>query len=181
MGRTSRRRYDKAELTFAPISHFAPGALADILRRSYAGLVAEDPAHWGQEDQSWEDFDRQAFAHPHTIGSCVFVSRLEKEQVGLASFDPRPRPRHELIGQNCILPEFRSRGFGKEQIFEVLRRFRRWGIGTALVATSAHPFFLPARRMYESLGFREIRRFPGGPDPRYGIIELVRTLDPARG
>jgi ribosomal protein S18 acetylase RimI-like enzyme len=62
------------------------------------------------------------------------------------------------------------------QILEILRRFREDQTRAAHVTTSAHPFFAPAIRMYERLGFKEIRRFPGDPDPRYGIIELEKDL-----
>jgi len=167
-------------LTFTPISLYHPGALADIIRRSYADLVAGDAARWGQEVRNWDDFDRQAFAHPETVGKCVFVSCLAGEPVGLASYDPRPGPDYGVIGQNCVLPEFRGRGFGRAQILEVLRLFKEKGIMAARVTTSEHPFFVPARRMYEALGFKVVGRSPGGPDPRYGIIELQMTLDPVR-
>jgi GNAT superfamily N-acetyltransferase len=163
-------------LTFAPISHFQPGALSDLIRRSYARLVQECSEHWKDEAKEWDDFDRQAFAHPGTIGTCVLISCLDDQPVGLASYDPRNEPEYGRVGQNCILPEFRGRGFGKQQILEVLRRLKGRRIRNARVTTSEHPFFLPARKMYEALGFKETRRFPGGPDPRYGIIELERPI-----
>jgi GNAT superfamily N-acetyltransferase len=164
------------DLSFAPISLFSPGDLASIIGRSYAALLEESPENWDAERGKWGEFDRQVFAWPDTIGACVFVSRLDRQPVGLASFDPRPAPVYGLVGQNCVLPEYRGRGFGKKQILEILARFRDRGIGAARVTTSGHPFFLPAREMYRSLGFREIRRFPGGPDPRYQLIELGREL-----
>jgi GNAT superfamily N-acetyltransferase len=174
MDRISGKRKADPVLTFDPISLFSPGALADIIRRSYAELVETWPDYWAGETEKWDDFDRQAFAHPETIGKCVFVSRLDHEPVGLASYDPRQAPRYGVVGQNVILPEFRGRGFGKLQVLEVLRRLREKGIVTARVTTSEHPFFLPALKMYSALGFREVRRFAGGPDPDYNIIELER-------
>jgi ribosomal protein S18 acetylase RimI-like enzyme len=171
-----RKRDGQAELTFVPISQFSPGALADLLHKSYAGLVEKWPGRWDREAGSWNDFDRQAFAHPDTIGKCVFVSRLKDNPVGLASYDPRGGPRYGLIGQNCILPEYRGRGFGKQQILEILSRLKARRIEGARVTTSEHPFFLPARKMYRSLGFEEVRRFAGGPDPDYGLIELEMKL-----
>jgi len=30
--------------------------------------------------------------------------------------------------------------------------------------------------MYQSLGFQQTRRFIGGPDPRYGVMELELEL-----
>ena len=180
MNRTSRRRDTKAALTFVPISLFSPGTLADLIRRSYAELVEQWPEYWKEEGAKWDDFDRQAFAHPETIGKCVFVSLLDGQPIGLASYDPRQAPRYGMVGQNCVLPEFRGRGLGRRQILEVLRRFGEQRIESARVTTSEHPFFLPAIKMYQGLGFREIRRFAGGPDPEYRIIELQMPLGSKR-
>lgn len=159
-------------LVFTPISSYQPGALADLIRKSYAGLVQVCPQHWKKEGEKWDDFDRQSFAHPDTIGECVFVSSLDNEPIGLASYDPRHEPQYGLIGQNCILPEYRGQGFGKVQILEILRRFKERKIRAARAITSEHPFFVPAMKMYVALGFREVRRFAGGPDPDHGLIEL---------
>jgi GNAT superfamily N-acetyltransferase len=165
-----------ALLTLAPISLFQPGLLSDLIQRSYAGLVEEWPMYWKQESEKWAAFDRQAFAHPDSIGKCVFVSCLDAEAIGLASYDPRQEPQYGLIGQNCILPEYRGRGFGKLQILEILRRFRERNTRAARVTTSEHPFFLPARNMYQNLGFKEIRRSTGGPDPQYLRIDMELEL-----
>lgn len=163
-------------LTYAPISRYRPGTLSGLIHESYAGLLRECPGRWKQESEKWEDFDRQAFAHPDTIGKCVFVSCLDNKSIGLASYDPRHEPHYGLIGQNCVLPEHRGRGFGKQQILEILRRFRDRNTRAARVVTSEHPFFGPALKMYQSLGFKETRRFIGGPDPRYGVVELELDL-----
>jgi GNAT superfamily N-acetyltransferase len=163
-------------LTFASILLFQPGLLSDLIHESYAGLVGQCPEYWEQEREKWHDFDRQSFAHPDTIGKCVFVSCLDDRPIGLASYDPRHEPEYGLIGQNCVLPEYRGRGFGKRQIREILRRFRERKARAVRVTTSEHPFFIPAIRMYQSLGLKETRRFAGGPDPRYRIIELEKKL-----
>ena len=167
---------DAPILSFEPITRFAPGDLAEIIGRSYAALVASSPRIWGREPERWQDLDCQAFANPDTVGRCVFISRLGPAPVGLGSYDPRPGPAYGEIGQNCILPEFRGRGFGSRQVREILRRLETLGLRAARVTTSGHPFFEPARRMYEGLGFREIRRRPGGPDPGYPLIEFAREL-----
>lgn len=39
-----------------------------------------------------------------------------------------------------------------------------------------HPFFEPARKMYQSLGFEETNRTSGGPDSKYKIIEFEVKL-----
>jgi len=167
---------DSPDLSFAPASDFPPGTLADIIGRSYAGLLAQGPDAWKDERRKWEDFDRDAYAYPDTVAQCVFVTRLGDEPVGLASFDPRPGPAYGIVGQNCVLPEFRGHGYGKLQVLEVLRRLGDRGLKAARVTTSGHPFFAPALRMYRSLGFKDIRRRYGGPDPRYRLIELELVL-----
>jgi len=102
---------------------------------------------------------------PTPWGACVFLTGLDGLIVGFASWDPRQRPRYGIVGHNCILPEFQGRGFGREQIQEVLRRFRGLGIQTARATTCDHPFFAPAHRMYQACGFREVRRMPWDRDP----------------
>jgi GNAT superfamily N-acetyltransferase len=163
-------------LTFMPISLYQPGTLAGLIRRSYAGLITQSPEYWEPEAPKWDDFDRQAFAHANTVGKCIFVSCLGDQPVGLASYDPRPGPEYGLVGQNCILPEYQGRGFGRLQVLEILRRFEEMKFRAARVTTSEHPFFLPAMKMYVALGFREIRRFPGGPDQQFELVEFEREL-----
>ena len=35
---------------------------------------------------------------------------------GFGSWDPRQAPDYGIIGHNCVLPEFRGEGLGKQQI-----------------------------------------------------------------
>lgn len=146
-----------------------------MIHQSYAALVKSDPARWEQEGQKWDDFDKSAYANPK-IRACTFVTCLDGEPIGLGSYDPRPGPEYGIVGQNCILPEYQGRGYGTQQIAEILRIFRQKKFKKARVTTSEHPFFLPAQKMYQKLGFKEIGRKPGGPDPNYKIIEFELVL-----
>jgi GNAT superfamily N-acetyltransferase len=163
-------------LCFTPISQHKPGTLAHILRKAYAGILASDPQYWQVETQNWEQFDREAFENPETIGKCVFITTLDNASIGFGSFDPRQKPVLGIIGHNCILPEFRNAGYGKQQIDELVLRLKALAIRRVEVTTSEHPFFLPAQRMYLACGFHERRRYAGGPDPRYRIIEFDRDI-----
>ena len=153
------------------------GLIASMLKRSYTDLVELDQQHWGPEVPKWEEFDREVFEHPDTVGTCVLLTWSGDRLVGFASYDPRQRPEFGIVGHNCVLPEFRGNGFGKQQIQEIVRRFRAMGIRLAQVSTSENPFFTPAQRMYTACGFRETGRRPWDGDASQNVIEYEMKLD----
>jgi hypothetical protein len=104
------KRGTQVALTFVSISRFAPGALAGMIKKSYAALVEECPEYWEAENENWEDFDREVFTYPESVGECAFISLLDGEPVGLASYDPRQAPQYGIVGQNCVLPEYQGKG-----------------------------------------------------------------------
>ncbi len=163
-------------LTFTSVRQHQAGTIAFLLHQSYAQILITDKEFWEREKENWEQFDRQVFEDSETVGKCVLVTCLNDIAIGFASFDPRQKPELGIIGHNCILPEYRGKGYGKQQILETLDRMRALGIQRAIVSTSEHPFFLPAQRMYLACGFQEERRCRGGPDPRYRVIEFEREL-----
>ena len=158
------------ELIFTSSFEAKPGIIARLLNQSYAELFKAQPEVWGPEKANWEDADRNVFENPGTIGACTFLSWRETDIVGFFSFDPRPQPVYGVIGHNCILPEYRNQGFGKQQIREVLRKFRQIGIRQARVSTNDHSFFVPAQRMYIACGFVEVERAPWNRDTNQNII-----------
>lgn len=147
-----------------------------MLLQSYADLITSDSIHWKPEENKWIEFDRDAFGNPGTVGACVFLSWHGRELIGFGSFDPRQRPATGIIGHNCILPEFRGQGFGKQQIVEILKRFIGLGIQTAKVTTNDNSFFVPAQRMYESCGFKETGREPWEGDPKQNLIHYQKRI-----
>jgi GNAT superfamily N-acetyltransferase len=153
-----------------------PGIISRLLDQSYAKLVRAHPELWESEKENWEEFDRDVFENPETIGACTFLTWFGKDLVGFFSFDPRPGPAYGVIGHNCILPEYRNQGFGKRQIAEILRRFKQMGIGQARVSTSDHPFFVPAQRMYTACGFVEVKRVSFDRDPKRNIIHYQMNI-----
>jgi len=148
-----------------------------MLKRSYADVLESDPDAWRPEEAKWEQFDREVFNHPDTVGSCVLLSWTNDGLVGFGSYDPRQRPEFGIVGHNCILTAFRGRGFGKQQIREILRRFQAIGIKRAKVSTSDHLFFIPAQRMYTACGFQETGRHSWDVDPSQNVIEYEMKLD----
>jgi ribosomal protein S18 acetylase RimI-like enzyme len=153
-----------------------PGIIARLLDQSYAELVKAEPELWEPEKMNWEETDRNVFQNPDTIGACTFLSLCGKDIAGFFSFDPRPQPAYGVIGHNCILPEYRNQGFGKQQVVEMLQKFRQIGIARARVSTNDHSFFLPAQRMYIACGFIEIEKVPWDRDPKQNIIRYETKI-----
>jgi GNAT superfamily N-acetyltransferase len=164
------------ELKYTSPLERAPGIISRLLDQSYAELVRTHPELREPEKENWEKFDRDVFENPDTIGACTFLSWCGKDIVGFFSFDPRSGPAYGVIGHNCILSEYRNRGFGKRQIAEILRRFRQMGIGHARVSTSDHPFFVPAQKMYTAFGFVEVKRVPFDRDPKQNMIHYEMKI-----
>ena len=149
-------------LWFAPFKQYRPGLVFQLLTESHSSLLRELPGPVvGELLAEWEEYDAAVFEEVDTVGSAGFVSVLEKDVVGFASWDPRGMPAVGAIGHNCILPQFRGRGFGEHQVQEILRRFGQEGAEMARVLTDEHPFYAPAVRMYERCGFQIVERLPG--------------------
>jgi len=128
---------------------FPPGTLAGMLTAAYAANAEITAA----DREDWRAFDAFVYDHLAVMENCGFVSVLGNEPVGFITWDPRGLPREVKIGHNCILPAYRGRGLGKEQLGAALMRIEARRPACVTVITGATPFFLPARRMYEALGF----------------------------
>ncbi len=165
------------KLTCTPPFEAKPGTIVRLLNESYAELVETEPEVWEAEKANWEKSDKDAYNNPDTIGACTFLTWYGATLVGFFSFDPSSRPAYGVIGHNCILPEYRKQGFGRQQVDEVLLRLKRYGIRQARVSTNDHPFFLPAQRIYVASGFVEVKRVPWNHDQRKNIIYYKKELD----
>ncbi|MHC4260367.1 MAG: GNAT family N-acetyltransferase [Planctomycetota bacterium] len=157
-------------LKFEPTTKYKRGFVLSLLSQSFEELWNE------QLQEKVRQFDKEIFENPDTVGACTFISTLNGQAVGMASWDPRQGPELGIIGYNCILPECRGKGFGKAQIREILRRLKEQGFRKITVTTGEHPFFSPADRMYLTCGFRETKRYNKGPDARYGSIDYELEL-----
>lgn len=146
-------------ISFASIKSIKQGQLFEMLNASYKDLIETfDRKNKEKYLESWGQFDKNTFDNADIIGKCLFVSRLDNKLVGFASYDPRHFPNYGIIGQNCVLPEFKRKGYGKLQIQELLRIFNKAHCLKAFVTTGDNDFFIPAQNMYKSLGFKETTR-----------------------
>jgi len=146
-------------LTFLPPSDFDPGTIERLLRESYASIRPQlSEKDWQKLTKHHSDFEQEVALHPE-IARCTFISVDNGIPIGLGCYDPRQRPALGIIGDNVILPSARGKGYGKLQLLEILRRLKDMGIRKVRVSTGDHPFFLSAQKNYQSVGFKETRRF----------------------
>lgn len=164
------------ELRFTSPYVSRPGTIAEILKICYADMISSNPSLWGDEAARWERFDADVYENLDGIGDCTFLSWHGEDLIGFASYDPRQWPACGIIGHNAVLPKFQGLGFGKQQIEEILRRFRDMGFKRAKVSTLDHPFFAPAQSMYIASGFCESRRIPWEGSPECRLIEFELDL-----
>jgi GNAT superfamily N-acetyltransferase len=146
-------------LSYAAVAGSQKGLIFLLLKKSYSGLLDEpEVKHKKDMIAAWRAFDRAATSKPETIGRCVFVTLLGTNIIGFGSYDPRQWPEVGIIGHNCILPEFRGRGWGRAQLREILERLKERGFKKAKASTGDHPFFRAAQKVYLSCGFKETGR-----------------------
>ena len=160
-------------VTFKSIDSVNRGDFFKMLKSAYAEILVDDAKHREQYLKDWQKFDDEVFNNPDTVGKCVRISFVDGEVVGFMSYDPRNLPDFGIVGQNCVLPEFRGQGYGREQIEEILKIFKERGAKKVIVTTGDSAFYLPARKNYESIGFREISR---APKPSWGYGEINYEL-----
>lgn len=132
------------------LTNIKPGLIHEALCASYNGW--DD---FSKREDEWKQFDKDIHDFPDNIGSSGFGTSVGKNFVGFISWDPRQFPSYAIIGHNCVLPEFRNQGIGKQQVKCALRAFKKHGFQYARVSTKRDCFFKYARKMYESCGFVE--------------------------
>lgn len=165
------------ELHFKSLIEHKEGTVFDLLNRSYAGLGKIKPEYIREWENDWKEYDNEIFHNPNTVGAYGFVSYLDNEVVGFASWDPRKYPIG-IIGHNCILPQFRGNRYGQHQINEIIKRFKQMSFTKALIFTMDHEFFYTAQKMYLACGFNETRRF-SEKNKNYKMIEYEKLLNRA--
>jgi hypothetical protein len=132
-----------------PISNYPRGTLYDLLADAYSGekLLVESYR------DDWKEFDDFVFDNMAFMNDNGFVSEENKKPIGFMTWDPKGLPGFMRIGHNCIRKKFQGMGKGREQLLSGLGMIRSFMPKEIRVSTGNTDFFLPARRMYESVGF----------------------------
>jgi GNAT superfamily N-acetyltransferase len=136
------------------------GTLSGLLVDFYAAF----PEFVAVNVAGWKAFDAFVYSRLSVMDECGFISMENEILIGFISWDPRNLPESIEIGHNGILREYRGRGKGKEQLMSAMAMMNALKPRKIMVKTGNIPFFLPARHMYESVGFR-IDRVEKRDDP----------------
>lgn len=154
---------------FRKLSEFPRGIMYALLSRAYAF----EPGYERANLSEWLRWDGFFSDRPDIADRCSFVTCVNGAPIGFIAWDPRELPERAEIGNNCIIPEYKGKGYGIAQLNEAVRRILDCGCKSIYVSTDIN--LLPARRMYERAGFREISREPdpasyAGGHVRYGLL-----------
>ena len=144
------------ELEFKNIREFAKGTIYDILVQAWSF----DEKYYNNDGKTkWRDeADTFFFDNLHIADTCVFITTLNDEPIGVVMWDPRELPEVATIGHNGIIPKYKGRGYGKMQLQEAVNRILE--AGAKKIGVSTNLDLIPARKNYESVGFKEVRQEP---------------------
>lgn len=137
---------------------FRPYAPDDVpfLQHLYATTRADEMqlVPWTAEQKSaflLQQFTAQKNHYEEFYPSCQFlVIEMERKPIGRLYID-REETNIEIV-DIALLPEFRGRGIGRMLLEEILAEGRAGGKSVTIYVEH----FNPARRLYDSLGFRHI-------------------------
>jgi GNAT superfamily N-acetyltransferase len=144
-------------LVFKSLLNYPKGTLESILTEAYSSFHQQYPEYSAENLKKFNECDTFFYENPKIGENCSFVSEYEGDLAGMCCWDPREKPI-VIIGHNCILPKLRGKGLGSSQMKMLLRHLKDKGFTKAKVSTGIMDFFIPAQKMYESVGFKEVSR-----------------------
>lgn len=138
-------------IEFKKISDFPKGTLYSQLVDAYS-FNNDCKKNW---NSMWKEYDDFFYSNLDSIADKYgFITVVDGVIVGHISWDPRNQPDYVTIGHNCIITDFKGRGYGKIQLQEAIRRIKEYNVEKIVVTTNE--ITLSAQRNYESVGFVKI-------------------------
>jgi N-acetylglutamate synthase-like GNAT family acetyltransferase len=135
------------DVRFEKISDFDRGTLFKLLVQAYSFNHK-----WEQSlQEKWKENDNFFFDNLQVADKYAFITTLDEEPIGFAAYDPRNMPEYAIIGDNCIIPQYKGRGYGIIQLQELISRISKNDVEKIFVSTNFD--LIPAQRMYEHVGF----------------------------
>lgn len=139
-------------IEFKKVSEFNRGILFKLLKDAYSF----DYRYEQSCNSDWQEFDDFFFDNLHIADKYGFITTLNDEAIGFASWDPRNMPEYAEIGHNCIASKHKGNGYGNIQLQEAINRITPNDVRKIIVTTNDD--LIPAQRMYESVGFTIYQR-----------------------
>ena len=84
----------------------------------------------------------------------IFVTELNGKVVGFASYSFMKKTKIGVVGYNAVYPDACGNGIGTMQIKNILKTFIKNGMKYAQVNVNIDKKHLPAKKMYEKVGFK---------------------------
>ena len=88
----------------------------------------------------------------------VWVTELNNSVVGFLSCKFDKEKKVGEITYNGVSPEAKGNGIGTKQINFLIDKLKNEGMEILIVSTGLNEGHLPARRMYEKVGFKELSK-----------------------
>jgi GNAT superfamily N-acetyltransferase len=147
-------------IEYKTIDHFKPGLIETLVKKCYERLIHYFPHEKQRLYSRWENEDLEAFNNPETVGKYVLFTCIGNKPIGYFSWDDRRYPVG-IVGQNCILPNYQGKGYGKKQIERIIKIFQDKKFSKIQAITGDHDFFSSAQKMYINCGFKVQRKLKG--------------------
>lgn len=135
------------DIEFKKVSSLERGILFDLLKDAYSF----DTRYEHSCIADWQAFDSFFFDHLQIADKYGFITTLNGKAIGFVSWDPRQMPRYVEIGHNCIASAYKGKGYSTMQLQEAVNRILQNDVQQIIVTTNDD--LIPARRMYEGIGF----------------------------
>ena len=106
-------------------------------------------------DAMWKEYDDFFYSNLDISDKYAFITVLDGKPIGHISWDPRHRPNYVEIGHNCIITEYKGKGYGHLQLEEAIRRIKKYNDLKKIIVTT-NEIMVPAWRNYEGVGFIKV-------------------------
>jgi hypothetical protein len=130
---------------------------------------------------SWESLVKSKFKRRELAKRNGFLSIVNDKAIGFIAWDAETMPGIIKICHNCIIESAKGLGLGRNQLRLAMGQILELRPKAIIANTGTIDFFEPARRMYESFGFRKAGIVAGGGSPMPAIIQYEYEIFRAGG
>ncbi|HIE13653.1 TPA: GNAT family N-acetyltransferase [Candidatus Bathyarchaeota archaeon] len=145
--RVKIRRFKKSDLQ----------KILDMTKECWNGFSFDQKIEkiFGRRGKAWWELKRDSIkgfleSHPEWC----FVAEIEGNVVGYATYSIDETRKVGHVLNNAVHPQWRGKGIGSALHERVLEKLKNQGMEVAILVTSVQN--VPARRMYESHGFKVV-------------------------